>query len=54
MITFTATRKKVEARTTSSLDTEVQLVLITEQTSPLQLGLDPADTLYKITIERVE
>ncbi len=54
MITFTAQRKKVEAKSTVSLDTEVQLVLLTDETTPLQLGLDPADTLYKVTIEEIK
>jgi len=54
VIVFSATRKKVQAKTTASLDTEVELVLITDETTPLQLGVDPADTLYKVTIEVVK
>lgn len=54
MIAFTATRKKVQAKSTVSLDNEIELVLITNETAPLQLGLDEADTLYKVTIEKIQ
>ncbi len=51
-MTFLAVRKSVTSRSTPSLDTEVKLVLVTDDVSVLDLGKDDSQTLYKISIEK--
>jgi len=51
-MTFYATRKEIKAYTTASLDTEIRLVLVTDDRSVLEIGKDDADTLYEVTIKK--
>jgi anti-sigma-K factor RskA len=49
---FLAQIKKIVVRKTVSLDKEVEVVLITEDTNPLALGVIPSDENVLVTIEK--
>lgn len=48
---FIAQIKKVTARKTVSNDKEIEIVLITEDTQPIALGVIPADELVMVEVK---
>lgn len=43
--------KKVDSKTTASMDKEYRVTLVTDDDSLMQLSVLPADTLVKVTFE---
>lgn len=50
-LSFTAEVKRVSSSKTTSLDKEYTLVVVSDDPTVNTLGLLPADTLIKITVE---
>ena len=53
-VVFYAARKTVLSKTTQSGDTEFQVTFVTDRPEVLEIGSDPANTLYLLVISKAK